>query len=50
MSFLAQVYGQTNMSQPAYLNISLDTWGGNVHREPDGREKENGRLFAPFWS
>ena len=30
------LYGKTNMSQPAYLNMSLDTWGGNVLQEPDG--------------
>lgn len=30
------VYGKTNMTQPAYLNMTLDTWGGNVIKEPDG--------------
>ena len=32
----AFVYGKTNMTQPAYLNTSLSSWGGNVHQESDG--------------
>ena len=30
------VYGKTNMTHPAYLNMSLNSWGGNVIQEPDG--------------
>jgi hypothetical protein len=30
-------FGKTNMSHPAYLNQSMETWGGNVHQTEDGK-------------